>query len=232
MVKAEGWAESRLGPPSLAVAARRSVGGFVESIHLFVAWNLVLLVAVALTIGVLVVTPLGMLLVPFLAPFACGLLRLAVVTARGEHVTMRSAVTGVTHRWRAKVTIGAAQCGLLLLAVVNLLVAPSMGGLPGAISTAMSVYLVVGVLAYAVALWPLLCDPRRDGRSPRSLARLALVILFRRPLQLGLLTVMLGLAALLIRDLIAPAFFLPGVVSILLAGYVIAAADELDPAIG
>ena len=215
--------------PSLAAATRLSVSGLVESLHAFLAWNLVLLLAVAAAVLLLSLSALAILVVPLLAPLACGLVRLAVVAARDEHVALRTALPGIRHRWMAKFGVAALQCAVLLLALLNLLLAPSIGGLLAAISLAMSVYLIATVLAYATALWPLVCDPRREDAPLSALARLALVVLFRKPFQLLFLVLAGVLAAIVIRNLIVPAFFLPSMAVLLMAGYVIPAADEIAP---
>lgn len=215
--------------PSLAAAIRLSLDGFVGSLHAFLAWNAVLAVAAGLTVFLLSLSNLALLAVPLLAPLTCGVGRMAAVAARDEHVALRSAVPGFAHRFWTKVGLAAAQSALLLVAGLNLLVAPAIDGPVAALSLAVSVYLIVTVLAYAIAFWPLLCDPRREEMPVPSLLRLALIVLLRRPLQLLTLLVVAVLSAIVIRSLVVPGLFLPGMVLLMIAGYVTPAADELAP---
>jgi hypothetical protein len=214
-------------PPSLASAVRFSVTGLVESLHAFLAWNLVLLVAVALVLLALTITNLALLAVPFLAPLVCGLLRLATVSHRGDQVALRTALPGIRRRLWTKIGLASVHAALLLLAALNLLVAPAIGGLVGALSMAMSVYLAAALLAYAVIAWTLLCDPWRETRPVRHLLRLAIIVLLRRPLQVLFLVLVLALAVAVTANLVVPGFFLPSMVLLLFTGYVIPAADEL-----
>lgn len=216
--------------PSLAAAIRLSVTGLIESLHAFLAWNLLLVIAAATAVFLVAVTPLALLLVPLLSPLACGLVRLATVASRGDHVALRTAVPGIRRRFGAKVGLAAGQTVLLLLAVLNLLLAPAIGGIVGALSAATSAYLAAFVLAYALVGWTLLCDPRREDRPVGELARLALVVVMRRPLQVLFLLLVLALTAVVVWNLVVPSLFLPSMVVLLTAGYVLPAADEIRPA--
>lgn len=215
--------------PSLAAAIRFSVSGLVEWVHAFVLWNLALVVAVAIVLTLLLLTNLALLLVPLLAPLVCGLLRLATVAHRDEVVTLRTAMPGIRHRWGAKVGLAAAQSLILLLAALNVMLAPAIGGLLAALSVATSVYLALGVAGYAMVGWTLLCDPRRESDPLGHLARLALVVLVRRPLPLLFILVVAVLAVAIVYNLVVPALFLPSMIMLLVAGYVLPAADRLAP---
>ncbi len=215
--------------PSLAAAIRLSVSGLIESLHAFLAWNLVAVVAVLVVLAAFALTYAALLLVPFLAPLLCGILRLATVTVRGDHVALRTAVPGIRHRFWTKVGLAAIQWVILLLMTLNVLLAPSIGGILGALSAATSVYLGGSLLAFAIVGWALLCDPRRESLAVRELARRALLVLLRRPMQILFLLLLTGLAALVIYNLAVPGLILPSMVLLAIAGYVLPAADHLAP---
>lgn len=215
--------------PSLAASIRFSVTGLIESLHAFLTWNLVAVVGVAVIAFSLVITNVALLAVPFLAPIVCGILRLAALSWRGDHVALRSAVPGIRHRFWTKVGLAAAQCVLLVLALLNLLIAPSIGGLFAALSMATSVYLAATVVAFATVGWTLLCDPRRESEPVGHLARLAMIVLLRRPLAVIFLVVVVALSTVVVYNLVVPSLFLPSMVLLLVAGYVLPAADEIVP---
>ena len=217
-------------PPSLAGAIRFSVLGLIDSLHAFLAWNFVLVIATVAALYLLVASNLALLVAPFLAPLACGLARLATVASRGGQVTLRTALPGIRHRFWAKVGLAAAQCLILFLAVLNLLVSPAIGGLFAALSMATSVYLGGAVVAYGIVGWTLLCDPSRESLPLANLARLALVIVLRHPLAAFFLLVVAGLATVVVYNLVVPSLFLPAMVLLLTARYVLPAADELAAA--
>ena len=215
--------------PSLAASIRFSVTGLIESFHAFLAWNLVAVVGVAVVAFSLALSNLALLAVPFLAPVICGIVRLAAVAWRGDHVALRSALPGVRHRFWTKVGLAAAQCLLLVLATLNLLIAPSIGGPFAALSMATSVYLAATVVAFATVGWTLLCDPRRESEPVGGLARLAMIVLLRRPLAVIFLVIVVALATVVVYNLVVPSLFLPSMVLLLVAGYVLPAADEILP---
>lgn len=214
--------------PSLAEAIRFSIRALVESIHAFLAWNLLLVLASATVIFVLSLTNLAVVLIPLLSPLVCGLLRMAVVARRDEDVALRTAVPGIRHRIVAKLGLAAGQCLLVLVATVNLAVAPAIGGLLGSLSMATSLYLLGAIGAYAFVGWTLLCDPRHDTERLGRLAKLAAVVLIRRPLAMLFIMAMAILSAFLVYSLVVPSLFLPSLLLLLAAGYVVPAADEVS----
>ena len=106
--------------------------------------------------------------------------------------------------------------------------APGIGGIPGILSTIVAGYALVASSVYATALWPIVCDPRREGPL-REQRRLALAVMLLRPVQIAVLTVITVLAVLVSVQLVAPAVFLPLLVMLAIAGYVVDVADRLRP---
>ena len=79
-----------------------------------------------------------------------------------------------------------------------------------------------------MALWPIVCDPRRAGPL-RDQLRLAMVVTVRRPLQLATLAFIAGLSVVASIQVPVLAFVLPIFVVLAIAGYVVPAADEVAP---
>ncbi|MFN2417456.1 MAG: hypothetical protein ABR593_00805, partial [Candidatus Limnocylindria bacterium] len=88
-----------------------------------------------------------------------------------------------------------------------------------------------GTSVYALTLWPVVCDPRRDASITQQL-RLALAVVVLRPMQLAVLGLLAVLALVASVQLIAPALFLPSIVVLAVADYVVNVADrvrEVEP---
>lgn len=195
--------------------------------------NVVLGVLALVVVAAAAVMPLLVVLVPLLALPASALMRLAVEAAR-DSSPQRGIVRAELGRlaWR-KVGLAAAQLLVLGIGVLNVSLAPAIGGLPGLVAGGVAAYAVVGSSVYAVALWPIVCDPRREGPLAQQL-RLAMAVTLLRPLQLAVLALLAVLAGIVSAQLIAPAFFLPSPVVLAAAAYVVDIADRLrfaaDPA--
>src|SRR5687768_6377457 len=89
-------------------------------------------------------------------------------------------------------------------------------------------YAVIATWMYGVALWPIVCDPDREAPLREQL-RMALTVVMLRPLQIGVLALIAALALIVCVQLIAPAVFLPGIVLVVIAGYVVPFVDRLRP---
>ncbi len=127
-----------------------------------------------------------------------------------------------------KLLLGAAQLLVLGFGVVNVLLAGSIGGFLGIVSAVIAAYAVIATWMYAVALWPIVCDPDREAPLREQL-RMALTVVILRPLQIGVLALIAALAVIVCVQLVAPAVFLPGFVLVVIAGYVVPFVDRLRP---
>lgn len=168
------------------------------------------------------------MLTPLLALPTAILMRMAVVAARQG--TPRWSLAG-SELWRLpgrKVALGALQLVILLLAITNILLSGEIDGLPGALSTLVAGYAVIATSIYAVALWPIVCDPAREAPIAEQL-RLALGVVMLRPLQMFVLALITALAVVVSVQLIVPAIFLPSIVLLAVAHYVVPAVDRLRP---
>ena len=192
--------------------------------------NVVLVVAALFVVAMAAVVPPLVVLVPLLALPASVLVRLAVEAAHDS--SPRGVVRAELGRLPArKVGLAAVQLVVLALGVLNVSLAPAIGGLPGLLAGIVAAYAVVASSVFAVALWPIVCDPRHEAPLAQQL-RLALAVTLLRPLQLAVLTLIAVLAAVVSAQLIAPALFLPSLVALAMAAYVADVADRLRPAAG
>ena len=188
--------------------------------------NVALVVVALLVVAAAAVVPLLVVLVPLLALPAGVLTRLAVEAARdaAPHRGILGAELGRL-AWR-KIGLAAVQLLVLGLGVLNVSLAPAIGGPAGLVAGVVAAYALVATSVYAVALWPIVCDPRREGPLAQQL-RLALAVTLLRPLQLAVLALLAVLAGIVSAQLVAPALFLPSLVVLAAAAYVVDAADRL-----
>ena len=182
----------------------------------------------AFLVAVAAVVPLVLVLAPLLALPTAALMRLAVVAARGASPSWRIVREELGRLALRKVGLAAVQLMVLLVSLLNVSLAPGIGGIPGILSTIVAGYALVASSVYATALWPIACDPRREGPLREQL-RLALAVMLLRPVQIAVLTVITVLAVLVSVQLVAPAVFLPSLVMLAIAEYVVDLADRLRP---
>lgn len=222
--------EREAPPPSLGRAIRRALPAYLDEIVLFLLVNLVwLLVAVLFATAWTLIPLLALVLLPLLALPMAVLMRLAVATARDRSAGWPMVLAELPRHAGRKLLVAAVQLLVLALGAANVTLAPQIGGLLGIVSALVAGYAVVISSVYALALWPIVCDPSRDLRLPDQL-RLALAVLTIRPWQMGVLAIIVVLAVIVSAQLIVPAAFLPGLVLIVVAGYVVPVADRLRPA--
>ena len=190
--------------------------------------NLAWLVVVALFGFLRLVVPVLIVLAPLLALPTAILMRLAVAVARDRSPSWSMAIAELGRLAGRKLLLGTAQLLVLALGVVNVLLAGNIGGILGVISALIAAYAVIATWMYAVALWPIVCDPDREAPLREQL-RMALTVVILRPLQIGVLALITALAVIICVQLIAPAVFLPGFVLVVVAGYVVPFVDRLRP---
>lgn len=172
------------------------------------------------------IVPLLALLAPLLALPAAVLMRLAVSAARDDAPSWRLARAELGRLAGRKVGLAAAQLLILGLGLLNLSLGPSMGGIAGVAVTIVAGYALIAVAVYAVPLWSIVCDPLRQGPL-RDQLRLALAVVVIRPIQILVLAVITVLSVLVSIQLVVPASFLPSLVMLAGAAYVVDVADRL-----
>jgi hypothetical protein len=228
-VRDAGGADEPPRRPSLARAIREAFSRYLDEIVLFTVVNL----GWALAVGVFAFARIGLpavvILTPLLALPTAALMRLAVATGRDRTPTWPMAREELGRLAGRKVALAAVQLLVMGLSLTNVVLGGSIGGLAGIASAIVAGYALVAVVVYAVALWPIVCDPAREA-PVRDQLRLALALVTLRPLQLIVLAVISGLAVVVSIQLIVPLLFLPSLVLIMVAGYVVPVADRLRPA--
>ena len=215
--------------PSLARAIRQSFSRYLDDIVVFVVVNLAWALAIGAFAFVRIGLPLVVILTPFLALPTSALMRLAVASARGRTPTWPMAREELGRLAGRKVALAAIQLLIMGLSLTNVTLGSSIGGLAGIASAIVAGYALVAVSVYAIALWPIVCDPAREAPL-RDQLRLALALVTLRPMQLVVLAVITVLAIVVSIQLIVPLLFLPSLVLIMIAGYVVPTADRMRPA--
>ena len=212
--------------PFALVAAVESYIG--EVVVLFTA-NATWLLCLGVLVALLAVAPLVALvgLVGFALPTAA-LQRLGVVAARGDSPRWSHVRHELGRRAGRKLLLGAGQLTIVLLGLTSLELAVRIGGLPGVVAAVVAGYVLVASAVCAVALWPIVCDPLRDGPLAEQI-RLAVAVVLLRPFQLLAFGVIIGMALVASVQLVAPFLFVPSLVLVATAHYVVNVADRLRP---
>jgi hypothetical protein len=224
----DAGAEPGLGPPRLAAALFGAPRLAVEHAFPLLVANTVLGLIVVAYVVLLVGVPALIVAIPLLALPTAALTRLAVAAVRLGVPSLAMARGELGRLPLRKILLAFAQVLVFGISVTNIGLAGQMGGLAGLVSGGVGIYALLGTAIYAVALWPIVCDPRRAGPL-RDQLRLALVVTVRRPLQFATLALLAGLAAMASVQVPVLAFFLPILVLLAIAGYVVPAADEVAP---
>jgi hypothetical protein len=216
-------------PPRLSAALRPAVTGYVEWFGVMLPVNAAWLVIVGAAVALVSVVPVLVIALPLLALPTTAMMRLAVTAVRAGVPTLRMARDEVGRHAGRKLAIAAAQLVLLGLGLTSISLAGSIGGVMGILSAIVAGYVVIGSSVIVTALWPIVCDPARDVPAAQQL-RLALAVVVRRPLQMGVLALIGFLSVAVSFRLIVPGLILPGLALLIVAAFVVPAADELlDP---
>jgi hypothetical protein len=157
-------------------------------------------------------------------------MRLAIAISRDRVVSWRMAGSELRRLAGRKLALATAQLLILGLGAFNVVLAPGVGTIVGVASALVAGYAVIASSVYAVALWPIVCDPEREGPL-RDQLRLAFAIVMLRPIQLALLALIAGLAVVasaISLQLVIPAIVLPAFVLLAVANYVVPVADRVQ----
>ena len=215
---------------TLGDAIRLGVSGFIQEIVTFLVANGVWALLVGLVTYAMLRAPIALLLAPLIAPLSCGLARVATETARDRVVSPRTFLAGITERFWTKLGAGVLQVTILVVAIADLLVAPSIGGLPAVASLVLAVYVLVSSLVYGLVFWTLLSDAELRSMPALQVGRLALAVVLRHPGPVAFLALFAALAASVAVPLIPAVLFLPSIVLLTVAAYVLPAAEEIRTA--
>ena len=214
-------------PARLGEAVRIGVGSFVEEVTTFLVANVAWAVAAGSVVYAVTRSPIALVLLPLIAPLTTGLARVATEAARQRVVSPRTFVAGVRDRFWTKVGLGALQAGVIGIALLDVLLAPAIGGLPALMSIVLAIYIAISSVVFGMVFWTLLADATLGAMPVRQLARLALAVILRKPLPVLFLLVYTLLAVGIMTTLVAPVLFLPSIILLTIAAYVIPAAEEI-----
>jgi hypothetical protein len=213
-------------PPSLARAIRDAFPRYLDEIVLVLlvnlGWALLLAAFAFVRIGI----PVAIVLAPLFALPTAALMRLAVASARDRSPRVAMARDELGRLAGRKVALAAIQLVVMAVGIANVFAGGGIAGILGALSAIISGYVVLATWVYATALWPIVCDPEREG-PVREQLRLALAVVVLRPLQIGLLAIMAALAVIVSVQLIVPSIFLPSLILLAVTGYVVPSVDAL-----
>jgi hypothetical protein len=209
-------------------AARAASRGYLESFALFAVLNLMFVVAALLVAAAFTLFRPAIVLAPLVALPASALMRAAVEVARGTGPGWSNALAELRRRAGRKVLLASAQLIVAAVAGLNLALAASLAAVPALVGAGLGAAGLIVSSAFAIALWPIVCDPRRDGPL-RGQLRLALGIVVLRPLQIGALLAVAALAVTACVLFIVPLILLPALVVLLAGAYVVPSADAIEP---
>jgi uncharacterized membrane protein YesL len=154
---------------------------------------------------------------------------MAALLARGEAASIGDFVDGARRFGLRATGIAAVLAILVAVLVTNVITGFESGGPIGWFLGATALWGLVAVAMFAVAIWPVLVDPEREGARLRRRVQLAGLVLVGRPGRLFLVT--LAIAAILVGSTaLLGAIVLVGVSfsSLLATRWVLPAADELE----
>jgi hypothetical protein len=171
------------------------------------AWRMIILntllgLSVALVVLATLVLRPALLLVVLIGPLVAAVMHCAVMLAQTEELRLAEAVTGLRRHWRRGLALGSM---LFLVGTIGAIVIPfyARAGTWAWPFAALSLYLLLLVAVFQLALWPLVVF--EPARTLREVVRDAAFLLARRPLGfLGL-----ALALLLVNVVGVAAAILP-----------------------
>jgi hypothetical protein len=190
-----------------------------------VVWSVVAIVVLV----VLVVSPYGVVAVPFLAVPTAGLFRMTDRIARGGPVSFWDSIAGWRQELGTTLAFGGALGLLGLVLTVNLVSGILADGVLGWGFATLAFWGLAGTWLFAWAAWPLLADPWRAAWPARERLRLAGYLLLAHPVRLAALG--LFLLVLLVASAVAIVALLTvsvAIASLIASRFVLPAADRLD----
>lgn len=215
-------------PPRLTRAIREAaIDLYYHSVRLVAAnvlWGFIVLATLWFGLGAPLVLLLGIVAQ---VPIAIGIQNMATSVVREDHTVMSDLAVALRER-RSLLLLGLAQLLLATVAIGDMVIGVSLGGVLGTFLAVSAVYMLFGVWVLGLTCWPIVLDPLRREPVSRAL-RLGLMLAIAHPLRISLLALLSALfvaasallAALLLTVSIA-------FVCLLAARYVLPAADRLE----
>lgn len=212
-------------------AIRVALAGYFDGFVLFSVLNVAVVLTALAVASAFAIVPAVIVLLPLAALPASALTAAAVEVARGRPPAWSVAAGELRRNLVRKLALATVQLAITGLGLLNLSMAAAVGGVAGVVIAGVGGYGLVVTWAYAVALWPIVADPHRDGPL-RPQLRLALVVVVARPLGVAALVAVVAAAVTACALLIVPMIVLPALVILLCAAYVVPVADAFSPADG
>lgn len=221
-------------PPRLGGSLRRAASDFY-----FNSWRLVpanALWGIGLVILLLILVrapgPITALLFVLLAIPTAGIYRLAALIARGESVAFSDVLRAMRRYLRPALGAGAAIAAGTLMFATNIVLGISNPGILGWVVMTLAAWGLAALWVGALAFWPLLVDPTREGHGARAAARLASLLVLAHPVRMGALG-LISAAIAVVSTVAFAAIITMSVAFIALIGcrYVLPAADRLEAAL-
>src|SRR4051812_17289928 len=172
----------------MSAAVRLAASNFAFNTWRFIGANVVFGAGLILVVVVALGWPPAIALLPLLAVPLAGMHRMAALPARGEPASLSDFGEGMRRFGVHAVLIAAAEllAGIVLAtnAVAGFTSSEPAGWFVGALAT----YGLVALAMFAIAAWPLVVDPARDGWHLRIRLRAAALLVMARPGPLFALT--------------------------------------------
>ncbi|HEY7591500.1 MAG TPA: hypothetical protein VH723_10935 [Candidatus Limnocylindrales bacterium] len=201
-----------------------TVDFYYHSVRLVVA-NLVWGVAffVVLSIAVAGAPLVALTVAPLLAVPWVGVVRLASLIARGDDVVLSDAFEAWRRYLFPALAGGAATTLAIAILAWNVLAGLDLGNATGWAFSTFAAWGLVALVIWSLAFWPLLVDPRREGRPLVETARGAALLVLAHPARLG------ALAAILVTVGVASAILASAIATFALAWIALVAARVVLP---
>jgi hypothetical protein len=216
--------------PTIGRATRTALSDFYFNSWRLVPANLIWGAGALLVIGlVFAYLPLAPVAFILLALPTAGIFRMAALIARGQPVAFSDSLAA----WRSffwpalamGIVVGGGTTVLTINAVVGL---GSLDPLGWGFAT-LALWGLLALWAVALALWPLLVDPLRDGQPLGERLRVAATLILAAPLRYALL--MLGLWFLVLASTIMFAALVTVTISfaaLVMSNYALPLADRIE----
>jgi uncharacterized membrane protein YesL len=197
----------------------------VRLVPVNILWGIgLLIVAFALARSVL-----GLALIIGMVPLTVGLMGMATIVVRERTLVISDFIRSIRTDFVPRMALGVAQLLLTALATFDLLLGLQLAGIAGLILVVVALYTLLAAWIVAVAAWPVVMDPVRNGEPLRGRLRLAVLLVLAHPLRMGALG--LVLAALLMVSAVLTAAIVTVAVAyaaLVAAHFVLPAADRLE----
>ena len=208
-------------------SVRAAISSLTDAMGRFVLINVMWMAAAALAVTAGTTFRPAYVLGLAIVPISCGMMRMAAHAVRKNFPSFGHFREGFAHRFWAHLGIGAAEAVLLSVSIVNLGVGMGGESLLFALIAVVAGYVALATVAFAIASWPLLLDPKRRAMPVPAVLRLGVAVVLKRPIRLVLIALIeVGLLAI-VSQIVILGIFLPSFCALIAAYFVLPIADTL-----